>query len=46
MQWRDEMMAEEALEQRHEHQQALAGKYQQEQTDSEATVPSTPLAEK
>lgn len=46
MQWREEMMAEEALEQRHEHQQALADKYKQEQTDSETAAPSIPLAEK
>lgn len=45
MNWREEMMAEEALEQRQEHQQALADKYQQEQTDSEAVAPSIPLAE-
>lgn len=46
MTWREEMMAEEALEQRQEHQQALADKYQQEQTDSETPAPSIPLAEK
>jgi metal-sulfur cluster biosynthetic enzyme len=46
MNWREEMMAEQALEQRREHQQALADRYKQEQTDSDAASPSIPLAEK
>jgi metal-sulfur cluster biosynthetic enzyme len=46
MNWREEMMAEQALEQRREHQQALADRYKQEQTDSDAAAPSIPLAEK
>lgn len=45
MNWREEMMAEEALEQRHEHQQALADKYHQEQAGSESSSSSIPLAE-
>lgn len=46
MDWREEMMAESALEQRREHQQALADKYKQEQSDSEAQAQSVPIAEK
>jgi metal-sulfur cluster biosynthetic enzyme len=45
MDWREEMMSEDALQRRHEHQQALADKYQQEQTDSEAPAPSIPIGE-
>lgn len=46
MDWREEMMAESALEQRQEHQQALADKYKREQSDSEAQAQSLPIAEK
>lgn len=46
MDWREEMMAEEALERRQEHQQALAAKYEQEQTELNASAPSVPISEK
>ncbi|WP_336327866.1 metal-sulfur cluster assembly factor [Halovenus sp. HT40] len=46
MDWREEMMAESALEQRQEHQQALADKYKQEQSDSGAQAQSVPISKK
>ena len=36
MDWREEMMSEDALERRAEHQQALADRYEEEQADLEA----------
>lgn len=36
MDWREEMMADDALERRAEHQQALADRYEEEQAELEA----------
>jgi len=44
MDWREEMMADSAMERRREHQQALADRYQQER-DGDAPAPAIPLAE-
>nr|WP_284732056.1 iron-sulfur cluster assembly protein [Halorientalis regularis] len=45
MDWREEMMSDEALQRRHEHQQSLAEQYQQEQADVEVSAPSIPVSE-
>lgn len=43
MDWREEMMADDALERRHDHQQALAEQYNQEQTDTDTEVAPPPI---
>lgn len=45
MTWREEMMDENALERRREHQQALAEQYNQEHPEMEASAPAIPLAD-
>jgi metal-sulfur cluster biosynthetic enzyme len=44
MDWREEMMSEDALERRREHQQALADRYQQEQGETAPSTPAIPVS--
>jgi len=45
MDWREEMMADSALERRREHQRTLADRYQQEQAAAETSGPAIPVRE-
>lgn len=45
MDWREEMMADSALERREEHQQALADRYQEEQAEMELSAPAIPVSD-
>jgi metal-sulfur cluster biosynthetic enzyme len=45
MDWREEMMADSALERREEHQQALANRYQEEQAEMEPSAPAIPVSD-
>jgi metal-sulfur cluster biosynthetic enzyme len=45
MDWREEMMADSALERREEHQQALADRYQQEHAEMEPSAPAIPVSD-